>query len=918
MLLKGVSVLVPFSNVAAFDSYVRDLDSLLVSTFECPTTKKENLQFYYTSWCALLVDSSRESCNPSAVYPQVCTNRVRLFREKLLAAFSDPAECSASASADGAKKRADTVAALDTLVGRIRGSNPCIDGVSTDLSQCGFFSATDALAYCAANSLTDACCARVQGFTGPTIAPSTAVASEVTTTAARVTSGLGKPLANEDPSATVGAGAAGTGAAVAATGTSSPASSSGSNMALIGGGIGAAVVVIVVIIVAVVVVNRRKRARRPSGNVIGSDSYGDMGKGAADMKRGYDDSNAYNNAGRSGASGYEPPKKENPYTQPSAPQPSAASYQNARQQPPQQAPQQNMGRGMYGEQMDPHAGQYGNHMYPPQPQAPVPVPVQQQQMPRQPAQQQQQPQPPINRQPTVQQPQQQPPQQPAAPRQVTPPPAMNQQQGMGMGMGMAAAAVGGAAIGAAANMKNNSNQVPEEYMGAEGVEILQIAETMEAVYNYVPNLSDELQLYVGDAVLVKCKFDDGWAYGMNMTTKEEGSFPLACLSGYAEPVDAGYEGSQRPISEAPSERVRQRMSSIYGPPPGMSITKQPSIKKNNSVKKSNSVSRRDPAAQASAAPVTAAAPEQKTGRAAVESLYPESTYNPPLSMYESSGRDSEYYAPPASATPSAAGKKTQQPQPQQARGAVESYYPQSEYEPQGGSTANNGQRVPVDSYYPESEYNPAPASQAKQGGAQAQRPPVDSYYPQSEYDPQDQGQGNNQRVPVDSYYPQSEYEPQGGGNGQRVPVDSYYPQSEYDPQQQGQGANGQRVPVDSYYPQSEYDPQQQGQGANGQRVPVDSYYPQSEYEPQGGGNGQRVPVDSYYPQSEYDPQQQGQGANGQRVPVDSYYPQSEYGAQQGGNVPTDSVYYDKSNFERVESYYPPQGGQQGGQTYRNY
>ncbi|KAI8915338.1 hypothetical protein DFJ77DRAFT_424094, partial [Powellomyces hirtus] len=69
---------------------------------------------------------------------------------------------------------------------------------------------------------------------------------------------------------------------------------------------------------------------------------------------------------------------------------------------------------------------------------------------------------------------------------------------------------------------------PKEDVG----EPIQIAETMEVLYNYVPNLVDEIYLYIGDPVIVKCKFDDGWGYGFNMTTKQEGSFPLACVAPY--------------------------------------------------------------------------------------------------------------------------------------------------------------------------------------------------------------------------------------------------------------------------------------------------------------------------------------------------------------------------------------------------
>ncbi len=85
---------------------------------------------------------------------------------------------------------------------------------------------------------------------------------------------------------------------------------------------------------------------------------------------------------------------------------------------------------------------------------------------------------------------------------------------------MAGAAIAGGAMAAASSSSGNS---------ATGV---QISETMQVIYNYVPNLSDEIYLYVNDPVIVKTKFDDGWAFGYNMTTKQEGSFPLACVGPY--------------------------------------------------------------------------------------------------------------------------------------------------------------------------------------------------------------------------------------------------------------------------------------------------------------------------------------------------------------------------------------------------
>jgi hypothetical protein len=79
-------------------------------------------------------------------------------------------------------------------------------------------------------------------------------------------------------------------------------------------------------------------------------------------------------------------------------------------------------------------------------------------------------------------------------------------------------------------------------------------ETMQVLYNYVPNLQDEIYLYVGDSVIVKAKFDDGWALGLNITTKQEGSFPLACVG----PFNNGQGG-------AGQANVLNRRSSLYLP-----------------------------------------------------------------------------------------------------------------------------------------------------------------------------------------------------------------------------------------------------------------------------------------------------------------------------------------------------------------
>ena len=51
----------------------------------------------------------------------------------------------------------------------------------------------------------------------------------------------------------------------------------------------------------------------------------------------------------------------------------------------------------------------------------------------------------------------------------------------------------------------------------------QEVETMEAIFNFVPDMDDEIHLYIGDSVIVRAKFDDGWGYGYNLSTKKEGT-----------------------------------------------------------------------------------------------------------------------------------------------------------------------------------------------------------------------------------------------------------------------------------------------------------------------------------------------------------------------------------------------------------
>ncbi|KAJ3076994.1 hypothetical protein HK102_005318 [Quaeritorhiza haematococci] len=55
------------------------------------------------------------------------------------------------------------------------------------------------------------------------------------------------------------------------------------------------------------------------------------------------------------------------------------------------------------------------------------------------------------------------------------------------------------------------------------------SERWKVVHVYVPTLTDEIELNYGDDVNVTERFDDGWAFGTNVTINQTGAFPLACV-----------------------------------------------------------------------------------------------------------------------------------------------------------------------------------------------------------------------------------------------------------------------------------------------------------------------------------------------------------------------------------------------------
>ncbi|KAJ3067858.1 hypothetical protein HK102_007322 [Quaeritorhiza haematococci] len=196
--------------------------------------------------------------------------------------------------------------------------------------------------------------------------------------------------------------------------------------------------------------------------------------------------------------------------------------------------------------------------------------------------------------------------------------------------------------------------------GNSAGDAIQIAETMEVIYNYVPNLSDEIYLYVGDPVIVKTKFDDGWALGYNMTTKQEGSFPLACVAPYnpegkvSRPANATGDLGE---SGRGSAVFNQRASSLYLGKTDSQYAPPPPLQQNGGGGLGGG---------------GGYAPSE-VGGYRPDSQYPESQY--PESQYPESRVESQYLRP-------------------------ESQYPESQYRPESPFVGDAQSQYRPDSQYP--------------------------------------------------------------------------------------------------------------------------------------------------------------------------------------------------------------------------
>ncbi|ORX45146.1 hypothetical protein BCR36DRAFT_414610 [Piromyces finnis] len=77
------------------------------------------------------------------------------------------------------------------------------------------------------------------------------------------------------------------------------------------------------------------------------------------------------------------------------------------------------------------------------------------------------------------------------------------------------------------------------------------------LYDFEPSLADEMAIQAGDIVRTEETFEDGWAYGINMSTGKKGTFPMNCLEDdFATDADSRSAVSER------SQSHNRRTSSL--------------------------------------------------------------------------------------------------------------------------------------------------------------------------------------------------------------------------------------------------------------------------------------------------------------------------------------------------------------------
>ena len=96
------------------------------------------------------------------------------------------------------------------------------------------------------------------------------------------------------------------------------------------------------------------------------------------------------------------------------------------------------------------------------------------------------------------------------------------------------------------------------YHGEDGVE------RVVAVRASLPKVRErgEVDVNVGDVLLVKKRFNDGWAFGWNDTLKLEGFFPITCFEDVVIDMDEVVQDDASGDVGETSKRVSSRGASL--------------------------------------------------------------------------------------------------------------------------------------------------------------------------------------------------------------------------------------------------------------------------------------------------------------------------------------------------------------------
>jgi len=114
---------------------------------------------------------------------------------------------------------------------------------------------------------------------------------------------------------------------------------------------------------------------------------------------------------------------------------------------------------------------------------------------------------------------------------------------------------------------NNSNYISQDSMTSRDDEmpsptpsyyyqLFKPHQVYRVLFDFKPSLPDEIEVQAGDMIRTEETFEDGWAFGVNMTTGKTGTFPMNCLED-----DFGDNETKSCVSERSQCSKRSRRTS---------------------------------------------------------------------------------------------------------------------------------------------------------------------------------------------------------------------------------------------------------------------------------------------------------------------------------------------------------------------